>query len=177
MTSKDYRESRKNFFREVMNRYEKQLGHPMKLKSRLHEEVIHRMALSNASRPFCTTQVIGEVLTKDHSSIVHYQKEHHPMLKHSAYYRSRFREALRIVDETSTEYDVHPSSLGKNGPNLDGQIKVLTDIILDLENLLNRLEVSRENAKAIWKRRLEAIHLPRSGSYRKGGRKKTQTEI
>jgi len=169
MSPTEYRESRKFLFKVVRERYEELLGAKMDLKSRKHEQVVHRMALANSLRPFLTCQGIGDMLSKDHSSIVHYQKEHHPLLKHSAYYREQFRRSLQIVDEVSTEMDLHPNILGRSGANVDGQVQAIADIILDLENLLDRMLINRENARAIWKRRLEAIHLPTRDTNPAGG--------
>ena len=169
MSPTEYRESRKFLFKVVRERYEEQLGGKMDLKSRKHEQVVHRMALANALRPFLTCQGIGDMLSKDHSSIVHYQKEHHPLLKHSAYYREQFRRSLQIVDEVSTEMDLHPNILGRSGANVDGQVQAIADIIMDLENLLDRMLINRENARAIWKKRLEAIHLPTRDTNPAGG--------
>ena len=160
MNPSEYRASRKFLFKEVRKQYEKELGVKMNMKSRRHEEVAHRMAISNAIRPFMTCQSVGEMMTKDHSSIVHYHREHHPLLKHSAYYREQFRRALKIVDSVSTEMDMHPNLLGRSGANVDGQVQAITDIIIDLENLLDRMVVDREKARAIWKKKVEAIHLP-----------------
>jgi len=166
-----YRKKRKEFLEEVIRRYEQQLGEKMSLQSRRQEEVIHRMAISNASRPFCTTMMIGSVLSKDHSSIVHYHKEHKPMLMHSAYYREQFRTALRIVDESSSDMNIQPAVLGRTGPNLDGQIEIISEIILDLEKVLDTLLENKKKSRQIWKDALEDIALQPESAYRQGRRK------
>ena len=158
-----YQQRRAAFFDEVRSRYEAKLGQRLDLESRRQEEVIHRMALSTACRPFLTTVLIGKMLGKDHTSIVHYHKEHEPMLLHSGYYREQFLDAMSIVESVSDEMDIHPARLGKKGPNLDGQLKALQQLLFKLEELYDRMVDNKKNQSSVWKKHLQSIHLPSEG--------------
>jgi hypothetical protein len=102
---------------EVRYAFEDAIGKKVPNKSRKIENVQSRMAISNAVRPYATLKNIGLMFNMDHSSIVHYLKEHEPMLLYSDCYVEKFGEAMRITHEVARELRVCSiySSLSKSG--------------------------------------------------------------
>lgn len=70
--------------------------------------VEHRIAVSNALRPYMSLATIGGLFQKDHSSIVHYGKEHEPLLRFAPSYRNKFATASEVVNDLSKGMDMQP---------------------------------------------------------------------
>ena len=84
---------------EVRVEYEKRMGYEMNDFSRLATFVQDRTALSNALRPYTTLGNIGKLFHKDHSSIVHYIKEHDAMMRAYPNYQQKFNTAMDVVQD------------------------------------------------------------------------------
>jgi len=95
------------FLEEVRAEYEKRQDYKIN-PSRLRENVEHKAAISNAVRPFSTFKEIGKLFDMNHSSIVHYSREHLGLMQWSPAYRFNYGIAMACVKKVSTDMDVIP---------------------------------------------------------------------
>lgn len=102
------REMTNDFLLEVREEYENRIGEKIDDKIRLRGHVEHRCAIANAARPFCTYGAIGGLFDKDHSTVVHYHKEHEGMLLYQPNYRVKYATAMEVVSDISDKYDIVP---------------------------------------------------------------------
>lgn len=97
-----------DFLVEIRKEYEKRVGEPVDDLARFRNQVEHRCAISNAARPFSTYAAIGGLFGKDHSTIVHYHREHEGMLRFQPQYRLKYAIAMEVVHEMCDVHGVVP---------------------------------------------------------------------
>lgn len=131
----------KQMMLDARREYEHRMGYDLDDDSRLQHYVQDRIALANAWRPYTSYREIGEVLCKDHSTIVHYCKEHEPMINFYPSYVSKYNDALEVTQRVAERMAVHPKmKYGKNR-NLHGELKVIRNTIKNLRQFENKIEL------------------------------------
>ena len=93
---------------QVRAEYERQIGEKIDNVKRHRPMVEHRAAVSNALRPYLSYATIGTLFEKDHSSVVHYNKEHEPMIRFSPAYRNKYAIAVEVVNNVTRGLDIAP---------------------------------------------------------------------
>lgn len=129
-----------NLIKRVMREYENRMDVRIDNSSRLHEQVEHRCAIANAVRCYTSLKNIGALFGKDHSSIVHYNKEHLPMIRFYPSYRKKFHMALQVTNELAREMRALPIMNAKEGINAYQQLVVIDQTTYELNNLKQYLE-------------------------------------
>ena len=122
--------------------YEKRIGYEMNDYSRLSTFVQDRTALSNALRPYATLGNIGKLFHKDHSSIVHYIKEHDAMMKAYPNYQLKFNIAMEVVQEIATKRYIHPTMRRSSSRNLHSELAAVRKTIATMRDLEKRIELT-----------------------------------
>jgi hypothetical protein len=97
-----------DFLIAVREEYENRVGEKVEDTIRKRNHVEHRCAIANALRPFSSYATIGGLFNKDHSTIVHYHREHEPMLHFQPEYRRKYAVALEVMEHVCDKYDVVP---------------------------------------------------------------------
>ena len=130
----------KRMMAEIQREYELRIGYDIDNNSRLQQYVQDRMALSNAWRPYTSYREIGEMFGKDHSSIVHYLKEHESMMFSYPSYISKYNDALELTHRISERMNILPSSrLGKER-NMHQELELINKTIKTLRQRRKKLE-------------------------------------
>lgn len=93
---------------QVRKEYERQMCEEIHDTKRHRPMVEHRAALSNALRPYLSYASIGALFDKDHSSVVHYNKEHEPLIRFSPSYRNKYATAVEVVNKVTRGLDIAP---------------------------------------------------------------------
>tara|TARA_R100001440_G_scaffold719_2_gene2280 strand:+ start:1867 stop:2328 length:462 start_codon:yes stop_codon:yes gene_type:complete len=120
--------------------YEKQVGYIMDDSSRLSNYVQDRTALSNALRPYTTLGKIGNLFNKDHSSILHYLKEHDAMMRAYPNYQLKFNTAMEVVNKIAERREIHPTIRYSSSRNLQSELNAVRKTIANMRNLEKRIE-------------------------------------
>jgi len=115
-----------NFLQSVKLEYEKHMDEEIG-DTRSRDNVEHRAALSNSLRPYATTIELGKMWGRDHSTIVHYRREHLPLIQWSPQYRFKYGVALASAQSVAEKMDVDP--LYRSDIQLEKQLEHLDDII------------------------------------------------
>ncbi len=131
----------KQMMLDVRREYEHRLGYPIDDASRLQHYVQDRVALSNAWRPYSSYREIGEVFGKDHSSVVHYVKEHEPMMTSYPSYIAKYKDALEITSRVSERMAVLPKSRLGRERNLHSELQVINNTIKNLNQFKKKIEI------------------------------------
>ena len=129
-----------DLIKRVMREYENRMDVRIDNSSRLHEHVEHRCAISNAVRCYTSLKNIGALFGKDHSAIVHYNREHIPMIRFYPSYRKKFQLALQVTNELAREMRALPIMNSKEGINVYQQLAVIDQTTYELNNLKQYLE-------------------------------------
>lgn len=132
----------KHMMREVRHEYEQRQGYEINDNSRLSNYVQDRVALSNAFRPYSTLARIGDVFGKDHASIIHYIKEHEPMMNTYPSYLVKYQLALELTQKVSDRLALTPQiKIGRNR-NLHNELRTIKRTIKNLQAFQNKIETT-----------------------------------
>tara|TARA_R100001163_G_C5049364_1_gene186290 strand:- start:198 stop:662 length:465 start_codon:yes stop_codon:yes gene_type:complete len=131
-----------DMLQDVRKQYEKRIGYEINDSSRLSAFVQDRTALSNALRPYTTLAKIGELFGKDHSSIVHYMKEHDAMMKAYPNYQLKFNTAMDVVQSITTERYIYPTMRKSRSRNLYSELEAVRKTIYNMRELEKRIELT-----------------------------------
>jgi hypothetical protein len=126
---------------EARREYEHRVGYDIEDDSRLQHYVQDRTALANAWRPYTSYREIGEVFCKDHSTIIHYCKEHEPMLNAYASYVAKFDDAVELTQCVAQRLAVHPKMKYGKTRNLHSELKVIKNTIKNLRQFEKKIEL------------------------------------
>ena len=126
---------------EARREYEHRVGYDIENDSRLQHYVQDRIALANAWRPYTSYREIGEVFGKDHSTIIHYCKEHEPMLNAYASYVAKFDDAVELTQRVAQRLSVHPKMKYGKTRNLHSELKVIKNTIKNLRQFEKKIEL------------------------------------
>ena len=126
---------------EARREYEHRVGYDIEDDSRLQHYVQDRTALANAWRPYTSYREIGEVFGKDHSTIIHYCKEHEPMLNAYASYVAKFDDAVQLTQLVAQRLAVHPKMKFGKTRNLHSELKVIKNTIKNLRQFEKKIEL------------------------------------
>ena len=122
--------------------YEKLNGYEIDAESRLQHYVQDRVALANAWRPYATYRSIGEVLGGfDHSTIVHYAKEHEGMLKAYPSYGKKFNDALSITRDLAKKMGMAPQLKHGSHRHLRQELMIVENTIKNLRQLSRKIQL------------------------------------
>ena len=135
----DDSDKRIRFLLKIKHEYEKACRFKIHPTYRGRNNIQHRCALANAMRPYATTSSIGEVFGKDHSTIVHYSKEHEPMIKYHPEYLEKFINAVDVTDRVAEKNNVFPI-YRTDGVGLYQQIQQYENTIQSIENRIEKLK-------------------------------------
>jgi ribosomal protein L30E len=94
--------------------------------TRKREYTLARGAFVNAYRHKATLMELGKILNRDHSSIVHAQREHGARLNYKDY-----RWAYKVACEIRDEYPIEPME-NVNHKSLEDEIKRLNEMVSEL---------------------------------------------
>ena len=127
---------------EVRREYEQRQGYEIDDNSRLNNYVQDRVALSNAFRPYSTLARIGSVFGKDHATIIHYTKEHEPMMNTYPSYLVKYQLALELTQKVSDRLALTPQiKIGRNR-NLHNELRTIKRTIRNLQAFQNKIETT-----------------------------------
>ena len=132
-------ERKSHFLRNVKSEYQRVCRYKIHPTYRGRPNIQHRCALANAMRPYATTSQIGEVFDKDHSTIVHYAKEHEPMIKFHPEYLEKFINAVDVTDRVAMEMQIYPI-YRTDGVGLYQQIQQYESTIKSIESRIEKLK-------------------------------------
>tara|TARA_R110002020_G_scaffold49462_2_gene140703 strand:+ start:858 stop:1334 length:477 start_codon:yes stop_codon:yes gene_type:complete len=133
------KERKAHFLSNVKSEYQRVCRHAIHPTYRGRPNIQHRCALANALRPYATTIEIGNLFEKDHSTVVHYSKEHEPMIKFHPEYLEKFINAVDITDKVAMEMQVYPI-YRTDGVGLYQQIQQYEKTIQSIENRIEKLK-------------------------------------
>ena len=128
------------FIKRVKREYENRMDVRIDNNSRTHEHVEHRCAIANAVRCYTSLTNIGRIFGKDHSTIVHYNKEHLPLIRFYPSYRKKFQVALQVSNDLSREMGALPIMNAKEGVTLHQQLVIIDKTTYELNKLKEYLE-------------------------------------
>lgn len=114
--------------------------------SRKRQDVYARTAFANAFRPVAGPSILGKVLGKDHSSVVHYTKMHDELIKYDDYkklYEKALSHRKGIIEQDSLPF--------MSTDDLLDQIKVLRAQKVVLENEIKKLYIYKDQINQIKK--------------------------
>jgi len=131
----------KQMMLDARREYEHRMGYPIDNESRLQHYVQDRTALANAWRPYTSYREIGEVFDKDHSTVVHYCKEHEPMLSSYPSYVAKFNDAIEISNRVASRMAVHPKIKYGHMRNLHDELKTIKNTIKNLKQFQKKIEL------------------------------------
>jgi len=132
-------ERKSHFLRNVKSEYERVCRYKIHPTYRGRPNIQHRCALSNALRPYAITAEIGRLFDKDHSTIVHYAREHEPMIKFHPEYLEKYINAVDITDRVAEEMQIYPI-YRTDGFGLYQQIYLYEKTIQSIENRIEKLK-------------------------------------
>ena len=131
-----------DMMREVRHEYEQRQGYTIDDKSRLSHYVQDRVALSNEFRPYTTFAKIGAVFGKDHATIIHYTREHEPMVNTYPSYISKYQLAIELTNKVSDRFAIIPQvKIGRNR-NLHNELRTIKKTIKNLQSFQKKIETS-----------------------------------
>jgi hypothetical protein len=137
----DKTDKRLKFVKEVRSLYESRMSYKI-TPSRHRDNVEHRAAVSNGVKPFAPVITIGKAMGMDHSTIVHYTKQHESYFKWSPEYRMYFSTALHCAAEVAHAVGQEPMSATYLTART--QMQNLNEIIRWAEEIKERLLHSLE---------------------------------
>jgi len=129
-------DKRFDFVVQTKGLYEKRLSYKI-TNRRNRENVEHRAALSNGVKPFASVIIIGKALGMDHSTIVHYTKQHESYFRWSPEYRMYFSTALQCAVEVAELLQHEPMT--QTYMTAKTQLKNLDEIIRWAEEIKEKL--------------------------------------
>lgn len=132
----------KQMMLDARREYEHRVGYAIDDESRLQHYVQDRVALANTWRPYTSLKEIGEVFGKDHSSIVHYIKEHEPMMTSYPSYISKYKDALEITNRVAERMAVLPKTKLGRERNLHNELRTINKTIKTLQQFKKKIELS-----------------------------------
>lgn len=132
----------KQMMLDARREYEHRIGYVIDDHSRLQHYVQDRVALANTWRPYTTYREIGEVFGKDHSSVVHYCKEHEPMMACYPSYIAKYKDALEITNRVAERMAVLPKTKLGRERNLHNELRVINNTIKNLNQFKKKIELS-----------------------------------
>ena len=128
--------------REVRREYEQRQGYEIDDTSRLNNYVQDRVALSNAFRPFGTFAKIGSIFDKDHATIIHYTREHEPMMNTYPSYLVKYQLAIELTNKVSERLAINPQvKIGRNR-NLHNELRTIKRTIKNLQRFQQKIETT-----------------------------------
>jgi len=127
--------------RDVRLLYEKEIGYDVPDDSRKSLYVQDRVALSNAWRPYTTFKNIGAVFGKDHSTVVHYCKEHEPMMNFYPSYNAKYDIALSLTQDVAQQMAIAPQVSTTSRRHLRSELDVIKNTIKNLKVLEKKMEI------------------------------------
>lgn len=133
-----------DFLNQVFKRYEEEMGESLNTKTRLRPQVEHRVALSNALKPYATLGRIGKLFNKHHATVIHYQNEHEGLLQYSPQYRRKYAVALYVTNNVADDMDQVPTKCFRH-ESLDNPAKRVED----LERLIEQMTKMKNKIKSL----------------------------
>jgi hypothetical protein len=130
----------KDMMLEVRREYEQRQGYEIDDKSRLNHYVQDRVALANALRPYATYKNIGEIFGKDHATIMHYCREHEPMMNSYPSYMVRYENALSLTSRVSDRMAIAPKVRNVKSRNLHAELATIKRTINKLQKFQKKIE-------------------------------------
>ena len=130
----------KDMMLEVRREYEQRQGYEIDDKSRLNHHVQDRVALANALRPYATYKNIGEIFGKDHATIMHYCREHEPMMNSYPSYMVRYENALSLTSRVSDRMAIAPKVRNVKSRNLHAELATIKRTINKLQKFQKKIE-------------------------------------
>ena len=131
-----------DMMREVRREYEQRQGYDIDDTSRLNNYVQDRVALSNAFRPFGTLAKIGSIFDKDHATIIHYTREHEPMMNTYPSYLVKYQLAIELTNRVSERLAINPQvKIGRNR-NLHNELRTIKRTIKNLQRFQQKIETT-----------------------------------
>jgi len=121
--------------------YERRIGYEIDDNSRLNNYVQDRVALANAWAPYTTRLNIGKALSKDHSTIVHYVKEHDVYIKSFPSYPQKYNHAIEVTNKFAQELKIEPMIRFGGSRNLHHELMVIKKTIRNLQGFEKKLEL------------------------------------
>lgn len=132
----------KDMMLEVRREYEHRQGYDIDDKSRLAHYVQDRCALANAFRPYSTFAMIGDVFAKDHATIIHYTKEHEPMMHSYPSYLVKYQSALDLTHKVAERMAVSPKMKIGRDRNLHNELRTIKRTIKNLKLFQKKIELT-----------------------------------
>lgn len=129
-------DKRIDFVSQAMKLYQNRMRYKI-TNSRKRHNVEHKAALANGVKPFASVMVIGKVMGMDHSSIVHYTKQHESYFRWSPEYRMYFSTALQCAVEVADALGHEPMT--QTYMTARTQLKNLNEIIRWAEEIKEKL--------------------------------------
>jgi len=127
---------------EVRREYEQRQGYEINDNSRLNNYVQDRVALANAFRPYSTFARIGEVFGKDHATIIHYTKEHEPMMNTYPSYLVKYQLALDLTHKIAQRMALAPQIKIGRDRNLHNELRTIKRTIKNLKLFQQKIEIT-----------------------------------
>ena len=121
--------------------YESKIGYKIDNKSRLIHFVQDRIALANSWRPYTSYREIGEVFGMDHSSIVHYCKQHDRMINSCPSYSMKFSDAMRATHEAAESISIAPRIKFGSQRNLHQELMIIENTIKNLQQMKTKSQI------------------------------------
>ena len=132
----------KDMMLEVRREYEQRQGYQIDDKCRLSHYVQDRVALSNAFRPYSTIARIGEVFRKDHATIIHYTREHEPMMNTYPNYLVKYQLALDLTHKIAERMALAPQIKIGRDRNLHNELRTIKRTIKNLKLFQQKIEIT-----------------------------------
>ncbi len=130
----------KDMMLEVRREYEQRQGYEIDDKSRLNHFVQDRVALSNALRPYATYKEIAEIFGKNHATVIHYCREHEPMINSYPSYMVRYENALSLTSRVSERMAIVPKLRNVKNRNLQSELANIKRTIKKLQKFQKKIE-------------------------------------
>jgi hypothetical protein len=106
---------------------------PKAKASRHRENVMERQAFANAFIKRAKTVDIAAVINRNHSTIVHYRKNHYSDMRHNEEYQKAFERALAVYEQYNER--------SNEGEFLGFDIPQLLNLTKDLRDRLQNQEI------------------------------------
>ena len=132
----------KDMMLEVRREYEQRQGYQIDDKCRLSHYVQDRVALSNAFRPYSTFARIGEVFGKAHATIIHYTREHEPMMNTYPNYLVKYQLALDLTHKIAERMALAPQIKIGRDRNLHNELRTIKRTIKNLKLFQQKIEIT-----------------------------------
>jgi len=135
-------ENIRRMMHEVMHEYQKRISYEIDHFSRLQHYVQDRAAIANALRPYTSYREIGELFGGlDHSTIVHYCKQHERMLQSYPSYGQKFNDAMQITRRVSDRMAIKPTIKFGSHRNLQQELMIVENTIKNLRQLSRKIQL------------------------------------